>query len=209
MKPRKDKRYADFQIIGDWIAPGSRVLDLGCGRGLLLEYLKRKKRVFGVGVDVNPMKVKGCVRRGITVFQGDANQVMEVFPDNFFDHVLLSRTIEELETPRKTLEEGMRVGKSLTVGFINYGYWKNRLSFLVKGRQIRNEVYPGKWYERRPANSFSLHEFLGFCEDMNITINHMRPLLGDWTKLCRLLPEIRAGYVLCEISHNGAKPSKE
>lgn len=196
---KKNRRYVDFQIISDWVEPGSRVLDLGCGRGVLLEYLKRKKQVFGVGVDISVEKVNACIKRGVAVYQGDALELLQAFPDGFFDRVICSRMVEELDDPLRTLEESLRVGKRLTVGFINYGYWRNRLSFLLQGHRVRNEVYPDFWYERRPSNPFSFSEFEAFCRRKNIHIDRRVLLRGDWNTPCKFLPDLFAGYALFDL----------
>jgi len=95
-----EKRTVDMQIIGDWVEPGSRVLDLGCGRGVLLDYLQQTKQVRGLGVDLDFQKILGCVRRGVTAYQGDMEAFMHAFPDRFFDRVICSRTVQELTDRR-------------------------------------------------------------------------------------------------------------
>ena len=195
-QPKKNRRQVDFQIISDWVDPRSRVLDLGCGRGILLETLKRQKQVFGVGVDVSLDKVNGCIRRGVPVYQGDVLDLLQTFPSGSFDHVICSRTVEQLQDPLRTLEESLRVGRQLTVGFVNYGYWLNRFSYLTRGQRIQNEVYPDRWYERRPANPFSLTEFEAFCSDRSIRIERRVLLRGDWKTPCTFMPQLFAGYAL-------------
>jgi methionine biosynthesis protein MetW len=196
----KQRRYVDFHIISDWVEPGTRVLDLGCGRGILLEYLMKKKQVFGVGVDIDSAKVANAVKRGVSVYQGDVLEFLKVFPDGYFDRVLCSRTVEELENPRATLEEGLRVGNRLTVGFINYSFWRNRVSHFLKGRRVRNEVYPDPWYERRPSNPFSLSEFETFCKDLGISVDRRVTLGADWATPVRFLPATFAGYAIYDLS---------
>ncbi len=196
----KQRRHVDFQIISGWVEPGSRVLDLGCGRGILLEHLIKTKQVFGVGVDISQSKIQAAVKRGVSVYQGDVLTYLKTFPDNTFNHVLCSRTVEELENPRETLEEGLRVGERLTVGFINFSYWRNRLSHLRLGRRIRNDVFPDKWFERRPANPFSLAEFEEFCVDLDITIHRRVALGADWESECSFWPELFSGYVIYDLS---------
>ena len=203
MRPRKSRRNVDFQIISDWVEPGSRVLDLGCGRGVLLEHLKTKKEAWVLGVDTDSEKVMACISKGVSVFQGDALEVMRRFPDGFFDRVICSRTVEELDAPKATLLESLRVGRQLTVGFLNYGYWRNRLSFLRRGRRVQNEVYPEFWYERRPTNPFSLSEFEEFCRSAGIRIHRRILLRGDWDTRCGFLPEFFAGYALFDVSRAG------
>lgn len=200
MKRRKSRRHVDFQIIGEWVEPGSRVLDLGCGRGILLEYLREKKQAQGYGVDVSLKKIQSCLKRDIPVYQGDALELLRIFPDRFFDRVICSRTVEELEDPRATLLESLRVGRRLTVGFINYGYWRNRLSFFAGGRRIQNEVFPDRWFERRPANPFSLQEFEAYCREAGIRVHQRVLLRGDWDTPCSFMPNLFAGYALFDLS---------
>lgn len=200
MPSRSDRRHVDYQIITEWVETGSRVADLGCGRGLLLEALRDKRQARVVGVDVDPEKILACVKRGIPVYQGDGLAFLRQFPDGFFDRVVLSRTVEELEAPRVTIEEGLRVGRRLTVGFVNFGYWRNRLSFLLAGRRIRNEVFPERWEERRPANPFSLREFEEFCRARGIVVHRRVALSSDWATPCRVGPNLRAGYLLYDLS---------
>jgi methionine biosynthesis protein MetW len=200
MNPHASKRQVDFQIIAQWVGEGDHVLDLGCGRGVLLEYLKQTKRINGVGVDLDFDKVLGCVKRGVTVYQGDANKVLANFPDGAFDRVIFSRTVEHLEDPDAALTESLRVGKRVTVGFVNHGFWLNRISVLARGRCPINEVFPKPWYSRLPANSFSIAEFEDFCEKKKIVIKNRVHLSGDWRRPCSLFPNILCGYAIYDLA---------
>ena len=199
MSKLPDKRTVDMRVIGDWVEPGSRVLDLGCGRGVLLDYLVQTKRVFAIGVDFDPEKIAACVRRGLTAYQGDLERFLREFPDGFFDRVICSRTLEELARPRQVIAEALRVGSRLTVGFVNHGFWKNRVASAFTGRKPRNEVYPHSWDESRPANPVSIADFEAFCAAAGHVV-HRRVLLGgDWRTPCRLRPNLLAGYAVYEI----------
>ncbi len=200
MSPFAKKRQVDFQVIAQWVNEGDRVLDLGCGRGVLLEYLQQKKSIYGVGVDIDFDKILSCVKRGVPAYQGDVRTVLANFPDNAFDRVIFSRTVEQLDDPDAILEEGLRVGKRVTVGFVNSAFWLNRLNALVKGRRTLNEVYPRPWYEALPANQFSVLEFEDFCAAKDIRIEHRVCLAGDWHKECRYLPNLLAGYAIYDLS---------
>lgn len=200
MKKQAVKRSVDMQIIGDWVEPKSRVLDLGCGRGVLLEFLEHTKEVYGVGVDLDFSKVAACVTRGITAYQGDMLDFLRRFPDGHFDRVIFSRTLEELQSPDTVLQEALRVGRCVAVGFVNHAYWKNRLDTLLLGRKPRNEVYTTEWHESRPANPVSVCDFETFCRAKNIRILRRAHLRGDWKRPCHLFPNLRAGYALYEIS---------
>ena len=122
MNPSKNKRQVDFHAIAQWVGKGERVLDLGCDRGVLLEYLKQKNQVYCVGVDIDFQKILSCIKRGVSAYQGDIKSFLNQFSDNSFDHVILSRTIDQLEEPDFIITKSLQVGKRVTVGFINNGY---------------------------------------------------------------------------------------
>ncbi|MEM7672175.1 MAG: methionine biosynthesis protein MetW [Verrucomicrobiota bacterium] len=199
MSQAHQKRQVDFQVIAEWVDPGSTVLDLGCGRGVLLEFLKTTKDVFGVGVDVSQSKATSCVKRGIPIFQGDVDAVLNRFSVNAFDRVIFSRTVEELQKPQRTLSRALEVGRSVTVGFINHGFWVNRFNLALFGKRTVNEVYPKAWQESRPRNPFSLSEFEGFCREEGIAVRRRRCLSGNWTDDQKLLPNLLAGYVIYDL----------
>ena len=203
------KRTVDMQVIADWIEPGSRVLDLGCGRGVLLEFLVHSKSIRGVGVDTDFSKVTACVRRGLAAYQGDLEVFLKHFPDGFFDHVLCSRTLQELPHPARVIEEALRVGRRLAVGFVNHGYWKNRLSLAVRGRRLVNEVYPSEWAGSRPSNPVSVVEFDHFCETSGTAMDRKVDLRGDWKSPCRFRPNMLCGSALYELSAGGSVRSPE
>ncbi len=195
-----DKRTVEMRVIGDWVEPGSRVLDLGCGRGVLLEYLVHAKGVRGVGVDFEFEKIAACVKRGLTAYQGDLEDFLAAFPDGHFDCVICSRTLEELTRPAAVLEEAIRVGRSVAVGFVNHGFWKNRVSTLISGRKPHNEVYRTTWAESRPANPVSVADFESFCAAERLVIRRKALLRGDWITPCRRWPNWFSGYAVYELT---------
>lgn len=194
------KRTVDMQIIADWVEPKSRVLDLGCGRGVLLELLVQTKDVFGVGVDMRFEKISACVRRGITAYQGDMMTFMRAFPDGHFDRVICSRTLEEVESPAAVIDEALRVAKAVTVGFVNHGYWKNRLASFFQGRKPRNAVYTTEWFESRPSNPASIADFEHFLAVKKIRPVRRALLRGDWKRPCTINPNLFAGYALYDLT---------
>jgi methionine biosynthesis protein MetW len=194
------KRTVDMQIIGDWVEPGTRVLDLGCGTGVLLDYLVQTKNVSGIGVDLDFAKITACVRRGLVAYQGDMTGFMRAFDDKHFDRVICSRTVHELADPTAVIDEALRVGRTLTVGFVNHGFWKNRINALIQGRKIRNEVYTTEWFESRPANPVSIADFEHFCTAKGIRIARRAHLSGNWRTPCRGLPNLFAGYALYDLA---------
>lgn len=194
------KRTVDMEIIGDWVEPNTRLLDLGCGPGILLDYLAQTKKVSGVGVDLDFEKITACVSRGIAAYQGDMIAFMRAFPEKHFDRVICSRTVHELADPTSVILEALRVGRTLTVGFVNHGFWKNRINTLVQGRKIRNEVYTTEWFESRPENPVTIADFEHFCEAKGIRIARRAHLSGNWHDPCRLLPNLFAGYALYDLA---------
>lgn len=194
------KRTVDMQIIADWVEPGSRVLDLGCGRGVLLEMLVQTKQVEPVGVDLDFAKVAACVRRGVPAYQGDMMALMRTFPTGHFDRVICSRTLEELSDPAAVLSEALRVGRAVTVGFVNHGYWKNRVDLLLRGRKPRNAVYTTEWFESRPANPLSLADFDHYCDQRGLRVTRRALLRGDWHTPCKRLANLLAGYALYDLA---------
>jgi len=193
------KRTVDMQIIADWVEPKARVLDLGCGRGVLLEFLAQSKSADVVGVDLDVDKISGCIRRGVTAYQGDMMSFMQAFPDGHFDRVICSRTLEELSAPAAVIAEALRVGRTLTVGFVNHGYWKNRFDFVWSGRKPRNEVYTTAWFDSRPATPATIADFEEFCATKEIKIARRVYLRGDWQRRCSSQPNFFAGYALYDL----------
>ncbi len=195
-----EKRTVDMQIIGDWVEPGTRVLDLGCGQGDLLAYLMQTKGVAAVGVDLDFSRIAACVRRGVSAYQGDMTTLMRAFPERHFDRVICSRTVQELAEPKAVILEALRVGRALTVGFVNHGFWKNRMAMLLGGRKVRNEVYTTAWFESRPANPVTIADFEDFCAALGIRVTHRAHLAGNWRDPCPFLPNLLAGYALYDLT---------
>lgn len=193
------RRQVDFEIITDWIETGSRVLDLGCGRGILLEALTRQKKIYGLGVDVSPAKISSCLKRGVNAYQGEAEEVLGFFPEGAFDYVIFSRTIEMVDDAGEVLKLASRVGRNVIVGFINHGFWRNRLAFLLGGRHVLNDVYPFRWEEASPYNPLSIAQFREFCRLNGLAIRHETCLAGDWEREVRTAAGWRSGYAIFSI----------
>ncbi|QYY36918.1 methionine biosynthesis protein MetW [Ruficoccus sp. ZRK36] len=209
MKRSAIKREVDLQILGDWVSEGARVLDLGCGRGIFLEYLRQTKHIYGVGLDNQIEKVGGCVKRGVNVYQGDIETSLRQFSDGFFDWVLCSRTLQELARPQDIIRESLRVGKRFAVGFVNHGYWRNRVHMFRHGRRVVNEVFPEGWGESRPLNPVTVGDFEDFCAREGLVITRRAYLRGDWHTPCTFLPSWLAGYVLYEITKSDEKKATD
>ncbi|MBN2068528.1 MAG: methyltransferase domain-containing protein [Opitutales bacterium] len=190
------KRQTDLEIISEWIDEGSRVLDLGCGRGIFLEHLKNRRGIRGVGVDINVDKISSCVKRGVTAYQGDALAFMDVFDDKHFDWVVCSRTLQEMSEPGLLLEKALRVGRNVAVGFANYAYWKNRVHWLLHGSRPRNKVFTQEWAESRADVPISIGIFENYCAAKEIEICQRVYLKSDWKTPLQQLPNLRTGYAI-------------
>ena len=195
-----ERRTVDMRLLGEWVEAGSRVCELGCGRGVLLEYLVHTRGIFAVGVDLDLEKVAACVKRGVTAYQGDMVGFLRALPDGYFDRVICSRTIEELAQPAVVLREALRAGRRVNVGFVNHGYWKNRWGALRHGGRLRNEVYTTDWADTRPSNPLSVADFEAFCAQESIRIARRVLLRGDWERPCTFLPNLRSGYAMYELT---------
>ncbi len=149
----------DYAIIGDIVASGAQVLDLGCGEGELLEWLAANKGVKARGVEKSGARVQRAIARGVSVFQGDIDGGLADYPDQAFDYVILSQTLQETLYPRKVLREMLRVGKRAIVAFPNFGHWRVRLSMLTSGRAPRTKLFPYAWYESPNIHFLTVFDF--------------------------------------------------
>jgi methionine biosynthesis protein MetW len=200
MNPPPAKRTVDMRILADWVEPRSRVLELGCGRGALLDSLVQSKQILAVGVDLDFDQILACVRLDLSAYQGDMLEFMRAFPDRHFDRVICSRTLEEVADPAAVIAEALRVGRAVTVGFVNHGYWKNRLATLLHGRKPRNAVYTTEWFESRPSNPVGVADFEHFCAVKGYRITRRALLGGDWRTSCPFAPNLLAGYALYDLA---------
>jgi homoserine O-acetyltransferase len=198
------KKEADFRAIDEWVMPKDKVLDLGCGRGLLLEHLSATKEVQGLGVDWDLNNAISCVSRRVPIYQEDIFTALSKFNDNSYDWVIFSRMVESLPEPGSILKEAIRVGRKVAVSFVNHGYWRNRINFLLKGHRVLNEVYPHEWESNHLSNHFSIGEFEDFCsrlqeDGLQLEIGRRVFYRGDWINKCTWLPNLRAGLAIYEI----------
>src|SRR5687768_12597939 len=150
---------SDYAIIGEIVEPKTRVLDLGCGEGELLEWLASHKGVDARGVEISGMKVQRAIARGVSVFQSDIDEGLADYPDRAFDYVILSQTLQETRHPRKVLKEMLRVGRRGIVAFPNFGHWRVRASMLLSGRAPRTKLFPYEWYDSPNIHFLTVHDF--------------------------------------------------
>lgn len=188
----------DLQIISSWIRDGSTVLDLGCGKGDLLDFLRKHKKVRGVGIEQDEEKVAFAISRGLTVLQGDLSKEVIDYPDNRFDYIVLSQTLQQVYEPAELLQELIRIGRRVIVSFPNFSHWGVRLQVLLTGRAPKNEHLPYDWYNTPNIRVITMKDFrlfmrkIGVCILEETAINtHHHDLHGH---IVRFLPDWRAAY---------------
>jgi methionine biosynthesis protein MetW len=160
---------ADFAVIAEWVQAGTRVLDLGCGDGALLEYLRVQRGTTGYGVEIDDDRILACVRNGVNVIQTDLERGLSDFENNSFDYVILSQTIQAVKNSEVVMREMLRVGREGIVTFPNFGYWKNRLQF-ARGRMPVSDNLPYEWFDTPNIHLCTIDDFECFCEERSIRI---------------------------------------
>ncbi len=164
-------RRADLRLIAELVAEGGRVLDVGCGDGTLLETLEREKKVDGRGIEIRGKRVEACVRKGLSVIQGDADSDLPDFPDLSFDYVILSQALQNMHRPREVLDQLLRIGRRAIVSFPNLGHWRARLMLLWHGRMpIVTANGTRSWYDTPNIHLCTIRDFLLMCETLRVTV---------------------------------------
>jgi methionine biosynthesis protein MetW len=166
----------DLRLIADMIEPGLRVLDIGCGDGALLAYLARDKAVDARGIELSQSGVNACVRHGLPVIQGDADRDLAAFPNDAFDVVVLSQTLQATREPRHVLEELLRIGKRAIVSFPNFGFWRIRRSLFFRGRMPVTELLHNRWYDTPNIHLCTIRDFVALCDEIGTRIERSQTL---------------------------------
>ncbi|WP_114650204.1 methionine biosynthesis protein MetW [Pseudothauera hydrothermalis] len=161
-------RY-DYDVIAQWIAPGEKVLDLGCGDGSLLRHLMQVRQVLGWGVENDPEKLLACVKNGVNALQIDLERGLAGFENGFFDHVIMSLSLQAMHNTQGILAEMLRVGREAVVSFPNFGYWRHRQSIL-NGRMPVSESLPHQWFDTPNVRFFTIADFEALCEMNGIEV---------------------------------------
>jgi methionine biosynthesis protein MetW len=176
--PAKAELRPDLQFIAGFIPEATKVLDLGCGDGALLDHLVRSKKVKGRGIELSEEGVLACVRRGLSVRQGDLEEGLADYPDRSFDYVVLSQTLPFLDDPEMILHEMLRVASRAVVSFPNWGYWGCRLELLFTGRIPQARDLPQSWHEKPRWQALTVTDFALFCRQAGIRITRQAYLNG-------------------------------
>ncbi|GAC1632479.1 MAG: methionine biosynthesis protein MetW [Nevskia sp.] len=156
----------DLALITDWITPGSRILDLGCGDGALLAHLAAKRGVSGYGLEIDDRNVAACLAAGVNVIQADIDDGLADFADGSFDYVVMTQALQALVRPDKVLAEMLRVGREVIVTFPNFGHWRVRLA-LLRGHMPQTPALPAQWYDTENIHLCTLADFEALCRGSN------------------------------------------
>jgi len=161
---------ADLDIIQEWIPAGSRVLDLGCGDGDLLDWLRKHKQVTGYGLEIDPTHIANCVDKGINVIEQDLDQGLGNFASNSFDVVVMTQSLQALRYPDKVLREMLRVGRTCIITFPNFAHWRCRWYLATKGRMPVSEFLPYTWYNTPNIHFCTFKDFEALCREMKASV---------------------------------------
>jgi methionine biosynthesis protein MetW len=169
----------DFKIIAEIIQPGTRVLDLGCGEGLLLAWLATNKKVLARGVEIEAQNVRKAIARGVSAYQGDIDEGLADYPDKAFDYVILSQTLQETRAPLRVLTEMLRVGRKAIISFPNFGHWTVRSAMVFSGQAPKTDLFPYDWYNSPNIHFLSINDFEDLCRKNGFPIERRYFLSGS------------------------------
>ena len=161
----------EFKIISQLIDENSQVLDVGCGDGILMDYLIKEKKVNIRGIEISKTKVQNCIAKGLTIIEGNAEEDLQQFPNKSFDYVILSQTLQAFLNPEKVINELLRIGKQAIVTIPNFGYWKIRLHLLLKGTMPVTRTLPDEWYNTPNIHLCTIKDFVFFSKAKNFKLS--------------------------------------
>ena len=161
---------SEFKVIADLLPNNSKVLDVGCGDGSLMDLLAKDKNIEVRGLELDQSNVQKCIVKGLPVIQGDAETELYQFPPQSFDYVILSQTLQAFYKPDKVLKELLRIGKSVIVSIPNFGYWRVRTSLLFFGKMPITKTIPNTWFNTPNLHMCTIKDLFNYCEDQNIEI---------------------------------------
>jgi methionine biosynthesis protein MetW len=199
----------DLAVIADWVEPGAKVLDLGCGEGRLLHYLAKHKAVEGTGIEISEARVARCIEEGLAVLQGDISKEVMDYPDNAFDFVILSQTLQQVYDPAGMISSMLRIGKKGILSLPNFGYWAVRLQLMATGRAPVTKHLPYQWHDTPNIRVVTIKDFRLFSRQAGFSILRESFLLsgnnGATGRTIRFLPNLRATSGVFLITGSSAK----
>jgi len=175
----------EFRVIANLLANNTRVLDVGCGDGSLMNLLVKEKNIEVRGLELEKQNVQECIYKGLPVIQGNAETELYQFPNQSFDYVVLSQTLQAFYNPDKVLRELLRIGKSVIVSIPNFGYWKVRTSLLFFGKMPMTKTLPNSWYNTPNLHMCTIKDLFNYCEEQNIKIKKVIGVNENKTSLIK------------------------
>ena len=195
--------HLNYSIITKMVEENSHILDLGCGSGELLQMLKNKKNVKGLGVDINQDNIISCLKKGLSVIQGDIDIGLKEFTDKSYDYVILNQTLQTTHHPEYVMQEMLRVGKKCVISFPNFAYWRVRFHLFFKGQMPKSRILPFEWYNTPNIHLLTVSDFFEFAKKRNIKI--LKSIYTTKAKvkkfpLTKFLPNLFAEEVIFVVS---------
>ena len=175
----------EFIVIADLLPKNTRVLDVGCGDGSLMNLLVKEKNIEVRGLELEKHNVQECIYKGLPVIQGNAETELYQFPNQSFDYVVLSQTLQAFYNPDKVLKELLRIGKSVIISIPNFGYWKVRTSLLFFGKMPITKALPDTWYNTPNLHMCTIKDLFNYCDEQNIKIRKVIGVNGDKTSFIK------------------------
>ena len=193
---------ADLELISDWVAPNTRVLDLGCGNGALLSHLAEHKNVTGYGLEIDAENINICIEKGIPVLEQDIDEGLKNFDDQGFDVVIMAHALQQFRRPDLLLDEMLRIGKEAIITFPNFGHWRNRVHLGIKGHMPVSEFLPYNWYDTPNIHFCTFKDFRDLCQSKGLKVQRWAAVDGQlrdhwWT---RLMPNLFSETAIFKVS---------